>query len=254
MKQRKHESLDRVRPDLASEAYGWDPSQVSAGSGKKLKWKCPVGHIYESMVANRVNGSNCPICLGRRILIGYNDLFTTHPEVAQTLVDTDPTSISKGTKKSFKWTCSSGHIYQAVVSNRIAGHGCPYCSGNKVLAGFNDLATTNPDLASELRSHDPRTISKGSHTRMKWECSKGHVFENTPNARTSNGQNCQFCSGRQVLKGFNDLGTTNPNLASELVDANPEHISRGSGKSVTWRCDLGHEYSMSVSERSRNRG
>ena len=254
MKQRKHESLDRVRPDLAFEAYGWDPSQVSAGSGRKLKWKCPIGHVYESMVANRVNGSNCPICLGRQILIGYNDLLTTHPEVAQTLVDTDPTSISKGTKKSFKWTCSSGHIYQAVVSNRIAGHGCPYCSGNKVLAGFNDLATTNPDLASELRSHDPRTISKGSHTRMKWECSKGHIFENTPNARTNNGQNCQFCSGKQVLKGFNDLGTTNPNLASELVDANPEQISRGSGKSVTWRCELGHEYSMSVNERSRNRG
>lgn len=254
MTQRRLESLDRVRPDLASEAYGWDPSLVSAGSGKKLKWKCPIGHVYESMVANRVNGSNCPICLGRRILIGYNDLLTTHPEVAQTLVGTDPTSISKGTKKSFKWACSSGHIYQAVVSNRIAGHGCPYCSGNKVLAGFNDLATTNPDIAFELRSHDPKTISRGSHTRMKWECHKGHIFENTPNARTNSGQNCQFCSGKQVLKGFNDLGTTNPNLASELVDTNPEHISRGSKKSVTWRCDLGHEYAMSVNERSRNRG
>ena len=254
MKQRKHESLDRVRPDLATEAYGWDPSLISAGSGKKLTWKCPNGHIYDSMVANRVNGSNCPICLGRRILVGYNDLLTTHPEIARTLVNTDPTSISKGTKKKLKWSCASGHIFQAVVSNRVAGYGCPYCSGNKVLTGFNDLATTNPDLASELRSHDPTTISRGSHTRMKWECTKGHIFENTPNARTSGGQNCQFCSGKQVLKGFNDLGTTDPNLASEMVDTNPENISRGSKKSVTWRCNLGHEYSMSVNERSRNRG
>ena len=28
------------------------------------------------------------------------------------------------------------------------GLGCPYCSGRKVLAGYNDLATTHPDIAA----------------------------------------------------------------------------------------------------------
>lgn len=246
--------LSETHPELANQAHGWDPKQVTSGSGKKLSWKCPTGHIYRSMVANRVNGSNCPVCLGRKIEIGFNDLLTTHPDVAKTLVGTDPTSISKGTKKKFDWKCPNNHIYSALVSNRVAGFGCPYCSGNKVLAGFNDLATTDPELASELRSHDPKKVSKGSHTKMQWECSHGHLFENSPNSRTSGNQGCQFCSGKQVLKGFNDLATTNPEIAAQLVDVDPHTISRGSKRVVIWKCELGHDYTMSVTERTRNRG
>jgi hypothetical protein len=246
--------LSVSNPELAAQAHGWDPTKVTSGSGKKLAWKCSAGHIYESIVANRVNGSNCPICLGRKIQVGYNDLLTTHPEIARTLVGTDPTSISKGTKKKLDWKCSIGHVYSALVSNKVAGYGCPFCSGNKVLTGFNDLGTTNPELASELRSHDPKKVSRGSHTKMKWECSKGHIFENSPNARSSGGQNCQFCSGKQVLEGFNDLATTNPDLALQLVGGSAQVISKGSKKIQKWKCELGHEYSMSVNERSRNRG
>ena len=29
-----------------------------------------------------------------------------------------------------------------------ADSGCPYCSGRKVLAGYNDLATTHPGIAA----------------------------------------------------------------------------------------------------------
>jgi len=247
-------SLARKFPEIAKEAYGWDPNEFSSKSGIKLEWRCPVGHVYSSQISNRANGSNCPICLGRKILPGFNDLKTTHLEIASELINESPTKVSKGTKKKFDWACTKGHVFSATVYNRVAGYGCPYCSGNKVLDGFNDLATTNPDLASELRSHDPRVISRGSHTRMKWECSKGHIFVNTPNARSHGKQNCQFCSGKQVLKGFNDLATTSPTLAKELVDGSAEEISRGSKKIRTWRCELGHEYSMSVNERSRNRG
>ena len=29
------------------------------------------------------------------------------------------------------------------------GCGCPYCSNNSILKGFNDLATTNPEVLNE---------------------------------------------------------------------------------------------------------
>ena len=36
-----------------------------------------------------------------------------------------------------------GHSFQAQVVRRAGGHDpeCPYCSGRKVLSGFNELAT-----------------------------------------------------------------------------------------------------------------
>ena len=37
----------------------------------------------------------------------------------------------------------------SVKSRTVNGTGCPYCSHNKVLAGFNDLASQYPNIAAE---------------------------------------------------------------------------------------------------------
>jgi len=243
--------LSKTHPKLAKEAHEWDPSSVTSGSGKRLLWKCPNHHIYSCMVARRTKGSSCPICIGRKILIGFNDLNTTHPKLARELVDGDPEKISKGTKKYYNWKCINKHIFKAVVSNRTAGYGCPYCSGNKVLKGFNDLATTNPELAKELYEVDPTIISKGSQQKVKWECPIGHLYYNTVNARSNGKQNCPFCSGKQVLTGFNDIATTHPEIANQLVEGDPTKFSKGSKKKLKWQCKIGHVYSVEVTNRTR---
>lgn len=48
------------------------------------------------------------------------------------------------------WQDKYGHEWTATVKSRaISGTGCPYCSHNKVLEGFNDLASQRPLIASE---------------------------------------------------------------------------------------------------------
>ena len=48
--------------------------------------------------------------------------------------------------------CKEGHEWSGLIANRArkgkADPGCPYCSGRKALAGYNDLATTHPDIAA----------------------------------------------------------------------------------------------------------
>ena len=39
--------------------------------------------------------------------------------------------------------------WQAKIYNRTNGSGCPYLAGKAAWRGFNDLATTYPDLAKE---------------------------------------------------------------------------------------------------------
>ena len=61
-----------------------------------------------------------------------------------------PSSIQYGCGKKMWWICSKGHSFEATPNGRTCkNQSCPYCSGQKILKGFNDLATTHPLLAKE---------------------------------------------------------------------------------------------------------
>jgi len=61
------------------------PTQVAAGTLKKVWWKCPKGHSYFASVASRVRGSGCPACGGKTVVPGENDLATPFSHSHQTL-------------------------------------------------------------------------------------------------------------------------------------------------------------------------
>ena len=84
---------------------------------------------------------------------GINDLNTLKPELASEWSEENeikPTEVSIGSHKKVIWKCKLGHKWIATVKSRtINKTGCPYCSHNKVLVGFNDLATLFPEVADE---------------------------------------------------------------------------------------------------------
>lgn len=62
-----------------------------------------------------------------------------------------------------------------------------------------------------------------SDINIRWQCDKhkDHIWLATPNnILKENGTRCPFCSGNKILKGFNDLWTTHPEIANCLVDKN----------------------------------
>jgi len=243
--------LSVTHPELAKEADGWDAKTVTAGSGKKMSWKCPIGHTYISAIGlrARTNGTGCPICSGRKILVGFNDLKTLNPELANEAHEWDPTTVTIGSNKKVSWKCSLGHVFPAEVTNRIAGRGCPYCANKTVLEGFNDLATTNPTLAKEAFGWDPTTITFGSSKKVSWICSLGHVWSASVASRQHSG--CPTCGNRVVETGFNDLATTNPTLAKEAYGWDPTKVSEGSHNKFKWKCQYGHIFSAIMTNRSR---
>jgi Zn finger protein HypA/HybF involved in hydrogenase expression len=201
-------------PDIAAEAYGWDPSTVTKGSDKKKDWKCKEGHIYSSAVKSRTYGTGCPVCSGNQLLSGFNDLKTKFPDIAAEAYGWDPTTVTKGTHQKKDWKCNQGHIYSSAVKHRTCGTGCPVCSGKQVLAGFNDLKTKFPDIAAEAYEWDPSTVTAAANQKKDWKCKEGHLYHSTVNSRTGNGTGCPVCDGKQVLAGFNDLKTKFPDIAT----------------------------------------
>jgi hypothetical protein len=246
--------LATTHPTVAAEASGWDPTTVRAQSHQKRPWRCAEGHSYEASIAHRTNDRGCPYCSGNRVLIGFNDLATTDPDLAAEASGWDPTAYSRGSGRRLGWTCALGHAYTARIPDRLIGAGCPYCANKRVLAGFNDLATTDPDLAVEAVGWDPTTVTRGGNAKRAWQCPRGHEWVASPNSRTHLGSGCPVCAGQQVLAGFNDLATTDPELAAQAVGWDPTTVTRRSGRKVRWRCGLSHEWTATVDHRTGGQG
>ena len=185
--------LATVDPELAMEAFGWDSATVTSNSGFRKVWHCRLGHTWAATVNDRSNGTGCPICSGRETLAGFNDLASSRPDLAGEALGWDPTTVTKSSHKKKDWKCKAGHVWDAVVASRDAGNGCPICSGKRVLVGFNDLSTVNPDLAQQAFGWDPTTVTKSSNKRRNWKCEVGHEWRAVVNDRNV-GKGCPSCA------------------------------------------------------------
>ena len=245
-----------------------NPEYILKTSGKKVWWKCNKGHEWEAIVNSRNRGNGCPYCSNQKVLSGYNDLLTINPNLAKEWNykkngKLEPNSILAGTNKKVWWKYNKGHEWQAVVSSRNKGAGCPYCSNQKVLVGINDLVTIRPDLTKEWNydknvNLTPNDFFPNSGKKVWWKCSKGHEWEATVTSRNK-GTGCPYCSNRRILKGYNDLATFRPDLVKEWnydknVNLTPTSISLGSSKKVWWKCSKGHEWEAIVTNRIKGNG
>lgn len=135
--------LESNYPQIAAE-WNYDkndgllPSEVTSKSGKQIWWKCPKGHEYRrSIIERTAKGHGCPYCSNHKVLVGYNDLQTTHPELASEWLyekngDLKPTDVTAGKSIKVWWKCKTcGREWEAYISNRSRGAGCSSCSHKK---------------------------------------------------------------------------------------------------------------------------
>ena len=243
------QSLSVTHPELAKQAVGWNASEFTSGSNLKKSWACRFGHQWDAAISSRTSGSGCPYCSGRSVLIGKNDLATLEPEIASQAFNWDPATVSRSSRVLREWLCEIGHRWMASVDDRTSGRGCPICAGKQVLVGFNDLATSRPDLAVEAFVWDPRSVTSGSNTLKTWKCEMGHHWRARVSHR-SRGTGCPICAGKQVLVGFNDLATSRPDLAVEAFGWDPASVTSGSNARKKWKCKVGHDWITSISNRT----
>ena len=251
------------------------PQTITSAYPKHINLECPLGHTWKNkpiQLREKTNPTKCPTCEGYQLLTGFNDLTTTHPELAKQWHPTkngelQPSQITYKNLTKTWWQCQAcNYKWQASPSYRANTQaGCRSCARQTVTPGFNDLATTNPELAKQWHSTKngklkPTDItSKSTAYNIWWRCDKGHEWQAKPGARTSNGRGCPVCSNQSVLLGFNDAATTHPELINLLHSTkNSKNILKehtaGSGIQPWWRCDNGHEwqaYLYAVSAGSR---
>ena len=223
--------LKDTHPDIAAQLIDKSLLQtLGTGSDKSVEWECEHGHRWFAKVVSRTNAKNktgCPVCAGKKVIPGINDLATLRPDIASTAVDAEACRhLSLYSNKKLKWKCEHGHVWEAPVYRRTkSGCGCPYCSGRLPIVGENDLATTHPDIASQLTDRTlAEKLKAGSMRKVEWVCDHGHIWSESPYARTHMGSGCPYCSNHRVIEGENDMFTTHPELAAQLV--NPDDAKK----------------------------
>ena len=280
--------LASVRPALALE---WDieknaplaPTQITAGSGKKVWWRCARGHSWQASVVSRSRGNGCPICANRIVLAGFNDV-ASFPSL---LADWDtgknllpPQAVCIGSEKKAWWVCHlCGYHWQAGVTDRYHGTGCPDCARQARLrhvektyvSRSGSLLQNRPDLAAEwVRQRNPTgpdSVACGSRRKVWWVCRTcGFRWNASVTSRTrKNGSGCPQCSKARSVQSRQDtllqkrapLTVSHPAVAAQWCPEkngalSVERVTSGSGKKVWWRCPFcGHEWQEPVYDRCR---
>ena len=130
-------NIKQIRELLKENNYLFDKSIdiSSIKTGRTYKFICEQGHVFDSLVSNVFQSGKfgCPICSGRRVLKGFNDLWTTHPEYAQLLKNKDDGyKYSFGSNVKLCWVCPdcNNEIIASLSKIICNKHICPLCNSD----------------------------------------------------------------------------------------------------------------------------
>ena len=199
-------------------------------------------------------------------------LAETHPELAKQWhpnkngkLKAYVSNLKQTTKYWWKCDKADDHEWEATISKRKNGRGCPFCAGQKV-AKSNCFAIIkkkeskfwHPTKNGKLTPYD---FTPMSDKIVWWKCDKGidHVWESAIKS-ISRGRGCSICAGKKVVES-NSLATTNPDLAKEWhptknKNLTPSDVTEKGSKKVWWKCDKGddHEWQSTLLNRANGNG
>ncbi len=171
---RKSPPLTETHPDLVKE---WNaerngqrkPEELTKWSKVSVWWRClTCANEWKNQVSNRTHSNNgCPCCnIGRLHSDGRNSLEKRNPELASQWHPTkngvlSPSQVTLYHNKKVWWLCNDSqcehpHEWQTSPSARVSSNSnCPFCYGNHSFCPCDSIATTHPELASQLHPDEP---------------------------------------------------------------------------------------------------
>lgn len=170
---------------------------------------------------------------------------------------------TKGRGAELTLACPKGHRMTGTANTRHNSFrseylGCAVCSGRTALAGFNSLQDRNPAAAAMWHltrngTLTPNDVTLGAAAEAWWTCPQGHDFPTPVHMIGTLRLGCPICRNYRVQVGVNDLASTRPDLAAQWHPTRntltPQDVTAGSGATVWWVCEAGHEWDAPVGRR-----
>ena len=151
-----------------------------------------------------------------------------------------------------------GRAYTHIIERLKAGRTIEQAFG--LVKRTDTLKAEYPELAKQWHptKNDPLTpeeVTYGSGIRVWWLCSEGHEWQAVINSRRQ-GMGCPYCAGQRPTADQN-FSTKYPELLKEWdweknSQKKPEDFTPRSSSKVWWKCDKGHSWKTSISNRTRD--
>lgn len=215
---------------IASKRGGLCLSKKYFGSHHKLKWRCRYGHTWKAAPTSVRRGSWCPVCAGKIPLT-----LKQMKEIASKQGGYCLSKQYQNNRTPLLWQCRVGHRWHAQPASIKGGYWCPYCAGNKRL--------TIEEMKRIAIKRGGKCLSdkyKGSHSRLKWQCKKGHRWKAQASS-VKQGTWCPICAGKGSIK-YSDVVKLARERGGRLLSK--KIIS--THKPIKWRCQYGHIWSASL--------
>ncbi len=166
----------------------------------------------------------------------------------------DVSALTVGTHRQVWLSCPVGHSWEGEFKGV---RGCPFCSGARVLFGYNDMATLHPGVAAEWHptkngALTPCEVSPGSKKLVFWLCPRcGYEYQAYIFNKTRRGDGCPACSSKRLVVGLNDFATVHPELLQEWSPENellPDALRCTDVSTfIYWDCECGRKYHEPIS-------
>lgn len=242
------------------------PDQVTFGGHDTVWWKCEKGHEWKTTVGNRTRGSGCPYCSNQKLLKGFNDLATRRPDMAAAWSDKNlpltPSDVMPHGRQKVWWHCTKcGKEYESTLNQRSKTRGmCAECLQRSTKEKVITFAMKHPELEKEWSDKNlPMTFDQLNtqyQSSVWWKCPDcGREYHRTLWAKLHKFRECPYCTGAKLVKGFNDLNVTHPEMAAEWDPEKndawlPEDVTARSKKYIWWKCPNGHSWGARVRDRT----
>lgn len=253
---------------IIDEYWNYDKNKVKPWKLKKSDpnsyyWKCKIcGYEWQTKIGHIIRDFNgCRIC-NKSINLDYSKKVSNSKLEKEwdykKNINLKPEKVSINSREKAWWICPNGHSYSARISSRNYGSGCPYCSNQKVLSGYNDLATKKRCSKQEWnykknKDLNPDQIYFRSEKQAYFICPNGHEYKMKVRDYY-NGNNCPICTNRIIREGINDFASFDKRLLSEWNykknEIKPTEISTKSTKKVWWIGECGHEWQATIYSRT----
>jgi hypothetical protein len=252
------ESLADKCPDLAKEwAHDLNapllPEHFWPSANKKVWWRCENGHTWRTTINIRESqGTSCPKCprpfikvTDGRNLAAFNPELVRewHPEKNG---DLHPEDFRPQSNKKVWWICNKGHEWQAQVTSRAKGAGCPYCYG-RYASEDNNFAKKHHELLKEWDHQKNKCLKPSDFTprntkKIWWRCAMGHRWQASIYSRTKLKSACPDCfrAKRPKLRKYTiaDMCAIAESRGGKCLS----HEYKTIDAKLRWQCERGHEW------------
>lgn len=105
----------------------------------KILHQCMIDNCEWNATPNNIlRGRGCPVCKGNHAVAGKTDIQTTRPDLMKewnwsknNAINLEPDKLKENSNRKAWWICKHGHEWEAVISSRSGGVGCPICAKEK---------------------------------------------------------------------------------------------------------------------------